>query len=323
MSSAAAGMVRAPAHARHAGGPAAGSGIRGRVTPRRRREIRLAYVLLLPAVLLVAGIIGYPAAWELWLSLTNAATLRPAAAFVGLQNYISLLRAPEFWREAVYTLGFILATSVLKLAVGIAAALLLARPVRTRYLAFLAIFIPWVYPTTFAAEGWYWFMLPPVPASYGVFMSHQMLFWNRLLGDGGWGFLSLVVFEVWRGGSFIGILLFAAMSGIPQELFDYASLEVRSAWRKFWFVTAPLLRPFMALAVFLSLVTSIADLGDVWLLTGHRALFPMVWTDALQRALVYGWWGQASAEVLILLPVLALILAVCFRILEPLEEDPA
>jgi ABC-type sugar transport system permease subunit len=319
----AAGMVRARARARRAGRPETRSGAHEQLSPRRRREIRLAYLLLLPAVLLVFGIIGYPAAWELWLSLTNAAALRPAAAFVGLQNYIGLLGSAGFWREAAYTLGFILTTSVLKLAIGIAAALLLARPVRARYLAFLAIFIPWVYPTTFAAEGWYWFMLPPVPASYGVFMSHQMLFWNRLLGDGGWGFLSFVVFEAWRGGSFIGVLLFAAMSGIPQELFDYASLEVRSAWRKFWFVTAPLLRPFMALAVFLSLVTSIADLGDVWLLTGRRALFPMVWTDALQRALVYGWWGQASAEVLILLPVLALILAVCYRILEPLEEDPA
>ena len=300
-----------------------GSGVREQLSPRRRREIRLAYLLLLPAVLLVAGVIGYPAVWELWLSLTDAATLHPVTSFVGLDNYFHLLGAPGFWREAAYTLAFVVATSVLKLAVGVAAALLLARPVRARYVVFFAVFIPWIYPTTFAAEGWYWFMLPPAPAAYGVFMSHQMLFWDRLLGDGGWGFLSLVVFEVWRGGSFIGVLLFAAMSGIPQELFDYARLEVRSAWRKFWMVTEPLLRPFMALAVFLSLVTSIVDLGDVWLLTGGRASFPTVWTQALHRVFVFGWWGMASAEVLVLLPVLALILVACYRTFESLEEDPA
>lgn len=312
MSQAIAG-IRAPA-----GGPVVRRGV-----IRGQRDARIGYLLLAPAVILVLGVLAYPMAWHVWLSLTDFAVNETTPKFVGLSNYVVFLRDVGFWRETVNTLGYLVVTAVVKMALGVGIALALARPFPGRTLVFLAAFLPWAYPGGLGAVGWYWFMLPPLRSSFAVTMGNLHYFFDTLLGPGTWGFVSLVTFNVWRGGSFVGIFLLAAMNGIPQDLFDYADLEARGAWRKFWLVTVPLLRPYLALATFLSLTGAVVDLGNVWELSGFRNVYPIVWTDAFHLALNGGLWGKAAALSLILLPVLILILFVCYRYFEPLEEDLA
>ncbi len=303
-------------------GTPAGRRFESRRLARRRHEIRTAYLLLAPAALLVFGVLVFPFGWEVWVSLTNSFVERTSTVFIGLANYAAFLRDPAFWRITANTLGYLVLTTVLKLALGIGAALLLARPFPGRPLVFLAVFLPWAYPAGLAYVGWFWLLLPPLPASYANFMAALRVVADNALGPGTWGFLSLVILNVWRGGSFVAVFTLAALNGIPQDLFDYAALEVKGAWRKFWMVTVPLLRPFLALAAFLSIVSAVADLSNVWMQTGQRDIYPIVWTDAFQLAITGGMWGKGAAESLILLPVLVLILVVCFYLFEPLEEDP-
>jgi len=284
----------------------------------------LAYLLLLPAVVLVLGLQAYPLVWQVWFSLTNfSPLLHPVAAFIGLRNYAEFLRSPAFWHAAANTAGYIAVTAVLKLAVGIAMALVLHRPFPGRPLVYLAAFLPWAYPAGVGIVAWYWYMTPPLHTAYGPVMVDLRLFFDDHVGDGAWGFFSLILFNIWRGGSFTAIFLLAALNGIPQDLFDYAVLEVKSAWRSFWLVIVPLLRPFLALAAFLSLTSAVGDLGNVWSMTGGRVVYPIVWTQAIHYATFGGQWGKALALSLISLPVLLLILLACFRLFEPLEESPA
>lgn len=290
-------------------------------TRRRRREILTAYLLLAPAVLLVFGVLAYPIGWSVWLSLTSFTVQEPSKAFVGLSNYATILRDPEYWRGAANTFGYLGITTVLKLAVGVGAALLLARPFPGRPLVFLLAFLPWAYPGGLGLVGWYWFIIPPLHTSYSLAMSNLRFAFDAWFGMGAWRFVSLVLFNVWRGGSFIGIFLLAALNGIPQDLFDYAALEVKNGWRKFWMVTVPILRPFLALAAFLSIVSSIVDLGNVYMLSGFRITYPIIWTQAFDLAITGGRWGEAAALSLILLPLLGLILFICYRLFEPLEDD--
>jgi len=295
----------------------------GPATSRRRQEIRLAYLLLAPALLLVFGVMVYPLGWQIWTSLTDLFVGNTVARFVGLANYTALVRDAEFWRAAANTFGYIAITTVLKLAVGIGMAMLLARPFPGRALAFIAAFLPWAYPAGPAEMGWFWFLIPPVHASYGEFMARLHFVVDDALGAGTWGFLTVVLLNMWRGGSFIGIFLLAARNGIPEQLFEYAALEARSGWQMFWRVTVPILRPFLALAAFLSLTSAVADLSNLWMQSGQRDVYPMVWTQAMHLALNGGLWGLATAETLVLLPVLLAVLMLCFRLFEPLEEDPS
>ena len=283
-----------------------------------------AYLLLAPATLLLAGVLAYPAGWEAWISLTDFSPLNDrGAAFVGLANYRHLLSDAEFWRAAVVTVVFAVVTTLAKLALGVAFALLLARPFRGRTLVFLAIFLPWAYPASVSVMGWYWTLSPPIPTAYSPFMGHLKVSVDHALGTGAWSFLAVTLFNIWRGSSFIGVFLLAGINAVPPELFECALLESRSAWRRFWLVTVPLLRPFLALAVFLSLTTAFADLANVWLLTAGRVVFPVIGTQAYWLAIKGGQFGPASALSLMLAPFLIVVLALLFRAFDPPAEARA
>jgi ABC-type sugar transport system permease subunit len=171
--------------------------------------------------------------------------------------------------------------------------------------------------------GWYWTLSPPIPTAYSVFMGNMKYAVDGLLGGGAWAFLSVTLFNIWRGSSFIGIFLLAGINAIPPELFECAALESKSVWRRFWLVTVPLLKPFLALAVFLALTTAFADLANVWMLTAGRIVYPVLGTHAYWLAIHAGQFGPASALSLTLAPLLLAILFVLFRMFDPPEQERA
>ena len=293
-------------------------------TTARRRDIQVAYLLLAPTLLLLLTTLAYPVGWEVWTSLSDLSPLKDGpTAFVGLENYRRLLADPEFWRAATVTVVYAAVTSVVKLSLGVGFALLLARPFRGRALVFLAIFLPWAYPASVSVIGWYWTLSPPIPTAYSVFMGNVKYAVDGVLGGGAWAFLSVTLFNIWRGSSFIGVFLLAGINAVPPELFECALLESKSAWRRFWLVTVPLLKPFLALAVFLSLTTAFADLANVWMLTGGRIVYPVVGTHAYWLAIRAGQFGPASALSLTLVPFLLAVLLVLFRMFDPPEKERA
>src|SRR5439155_1268602 len=228
----------------------------------RRREILVAYALLTPAVLLVLGVLAYPVAWEVWISLTSFASRAESRSFVGVANYRTMLADAFFWRALATTVVYFVVTTLAKLAVGVALALLLARPCRGRALVFLAVFLPWAYPGGVTVVAWYWMLNPPLITSYSVAVGHWKHAVDGVAGAGAYTFASVALFNIWRGASFTAVFLLAGLNAIPRELFDYARLETRSAAQRFRHVTLPLLRPFLALAVFLSFPTAFADLAN-------------------------------------------------------------
>jgi multiple sugar transport system permease protein len=284
----------------------------------------VAYLLLSPALGLLVGALAYPVGWELWTSLTNLSPTNEAGiGFVGVDNYRRFLASADFWRTVTVTVAYAAVTSAAKLVIGVGFALLLARPFRARSLVFLAIFLPWAYPASVSVIGWFWTLNPPIPTSYSVFMGHVKYAVDGALGSGAWAFVSVILFNVWRGSSFIGVFLLAGINAIPPELFECAVLESKSAWQRFWRVTVPLLKPFLALALFLSLTTAFADVANVWMLTGGRIVFPLIGTQSYWLAIHAGQFGPASALSLILLPALLGVLWILFRLFDVSGEERA
>ena len=290
----------------------------------RRRDIRTAYLLLAPAVLLLLTVLAYPLGWEVWTSLTAFSPLQEGAtAFVGVENYRRQLGDSQFWMAAAITLAYTVVTSLAKLALGLGFALLLARPFRGRTLVFLAIFLPWAYPASVSVIGWYWTLNPPIATSYAAFMGSLKYSVDGVFGGGAWAFLSVTLFNIWRGSSFIGVLLLAGINAIPPELFEYALLESKSPWQRFRAVTLPLLKPFFALGLFLSLTSAFADLANVWMLTAGRIVFPVIGTQAYWLAIQGGQFGPASALSLTMVPLLLGALLVLFRLFDAPEQEAA
>lgn len=290
----------------------------------RQRDIRTAYLLLAPAVLLLLTVLAYPLGWEVWTSFTNFSPLQEGAtAFVGFENYRRQFEDPQFWLAAAVTGVYAVVTIVAKLVLGLGFALLLARPFRGRPLVFLAIFLPWAYPASVSVIGWYWTLSPPISTSYSLLMGNLKYSADSVFGGGAWAFLSVTLFNIWRGSSFMGVLLLAGINAIPPELLEYALLESKSPWQRLWMVTLPLLKPFLALGVFLSLTSAFVDLANVWMLTAGRIVFPVIGTQAFGLAITAGQFGPASALSLMLVPFLLAALFLLFRLFEAPEGEAA
>jgi ABC-type sugar transport system permease subunit len=165
---------------------------------------------------------------------------------------------------------------------------------------------------------------PPLITSYSVLAGNLKHAVDGWLGSGAYAFLSVVLFNIWRGGSFTAIFLLAGLNAIPTELFEYARLETRGRWQRLVRVTLPLLKPYMALAVFLSFTTAFADLANVWMLTGGRIIFPVLGTYAYWLGIRSGQFAEAAAYSLSLVPLLIGALVVLFRWFDPgAEQEPA
>lgn len=275
-----------------------------------------------PSLLLVLGVLAYPVAWEVWVSLTDFSShSTSAAAFVGLANYARLVTDVDFWAALLTTVLYFAVTTAAKLVLGVALALLLARPGRGRALVFLAVFLPWAYPGGVSVIGWYWLLNPPITTSYSTFMGGIKYAVDGAFGTGAWAFTSVALFNIWRGSSFTAIFLLAGLNAIPTELFEYAQLETRSAWQRLHAVTLPLLRPYMALAVFLSFTTAFADLANVWMLTGGRVVFPVLGTQAYWLGIKAGRFAEGAARSLSLVPLLVLAMLLLFQRFDRREDE--
>jgi ABC-type sugar transport system permease subunit len=291
---------------------------------RRRRELACAYILMAPALLMVLTVLAYPVAWEVWIGLTSFSShTEGAPEFVGLRNYRTMLADTFFWQALLTTVVYFVVTTAAKLALGLAMALLLARPSRGRTLVFLAVFLPWAYPGGVTVVAWYWMLNPPLITAYSVLAGNLKHTVDTTLGNGAYAFLSVMLFNVWRGGSFTAVFLLAGLNAIPTELFEYARLETVNAWQRFREVTVPLLRPYLALAAFLSFTTAFADLANVWMLTGGRVVFPVIGTYAYWLGIRNGQFAEAAAWSLSLVPLLAIGLFFLFRWFDPPQEKPA
>jgi ABC-type sugar transport system permease subunit len=234
-----------------------------------------------------------------------------------------MLAEPFYWRALATTVVYLTVTTAAKLALGVAMAVALARASPLRPLVFLAVFLPWAYPGGVSVVAWYWMLNPPLMTSYSVVAGTLKHAVDGALGGGAYAFVSVMLFNVWRGASFTAVFLLAALNAIPTELFEYAQLETRSGWQRLRHVTLPLLKPFLALATFLSLTTAVADLANVWMLTGGRIIFPVVGTYAYWLAIRGGQFAEAAAWALSLVPLFLLTLAILFRWFDPPDERPA
>jgi ABC-type sugar transport system permease subunit len=267
------------------------------------RDVALGLLLVMPAGLLVFGMILYPFVYELGLSLTSARAAEDGA-FVGLANYVELIQSGEFWQAAGNTLIYVGATTALKLAFGMVMALALARPFTGRSLVLVLLLLPWLFPAALSTTALYWLLNPLVESGNGLVPRLSLL--SPSLGmtvEGIWPMARVIGIDTWRGTSFFGVYLLVGLNAVPAELFEWARLEGASGWRRFRMVTLPLLRPTMLLATLLSISFTLGDFTNLYLVSGGRETLHVIGTLAYDTALTIGETGYGAAIALSLLPL--------------------
>ena len=281
----------------------------------RTRERLLGIGLLLPALVLIFGLVLYPFVYDVWLSMT-ASSLTTSGDFVGLANFAALLGNREFWIAARNSATYTLLTTALRLVLGVGMALALWQIRRGRVLVFLALFVPWVFPAALTAVAFYWLMSPPFHTFYTMDLLAVRWAVADFVGEDIWGVLAVAFHDVWRSSAFLAIFLLAGFNSIPGEQLDYAALECNSLWRRFWLVILPCARRFLVLGLLLSLILSFLDYISMFVQTGGRITWPLIGTLAYQESFLNGRASVGSAATLLQLPVWIVILWIGFRLFE-------
>lgn len=280
------------------------------------RERLIGYAFVLPAFLLVCGLLVYPLVYDLWLSVTDAVNGHDQRGFVGLRHYRHLFGDGEFWQAARNTVVMVALTTSVELVVGILTALLLWWRFWGRAFIFLSVFVPWAFPVAFSAFAWYWLLTPPFPTFYTGYVLEARWWLEGIFGAGAWHVLSIGVMNVWRGSSIIAVFLLAGFNGIPEELLDVGKLEARNRWQYFWGVVAPLSRRFLVLALLVALVITYIEYASMYLATGRRITVPVLGTLAFREAIENGHTGLGAALALIPIPFAIALVLCSLRLME-------
>src|SRR5215207_8990928 len=214
------------------------------------RDWPIGWLFMLPTLVLLFGLIGYPFVRGLYQSFFNVVGVREGA-FVGLQNYQNLWADDQFWRAIVVSTWFTVVSEAFKFAIGLTAALLLHSLPRWSAVIGGIILMPYIVPEVVRAMAWRILLDPLFGALNYILVNvlHLMPKGPSWLGDATTALGSVTAINVWGGIPFFVILLLAGLKSIDRELYDAAAVDGATAWRRFLHITLPGLRYVISYAV--------------------------------------------------------------------------
>jgi cellobiose transport system permease protein len=231
------------------------------VTPPRRRSLRLGrldlklspYLFVAPFFLLFAVFGAYPLVYTAVLSLRKNTLTGGDAGYVGFENYSKVLHDEHFWKVLGNTFGLFVVATVPQLILALMIASWLNKKMRARTAIRMGVLIPNI--TSVAAVG----------IVFGLIFADRYGLANWVLQSIGldavewrnhqWSSWTAIAFMVdWRWTGYNALIYLAAMQAIPKELYESASLDGASAFRRFWRITVPLIQPTILFTVIISTI---------------------------------------------------------------------
>jgi multiple sugar transport system permease protein len=287
----------------------------------RAREARLAWMLVLPTAVIVFGLVVFPALFSVWISFHDVGLYNLNdvfhAHFTGWENYRKVFEDFAFkfqgwqnWGAAITSIIYSLSSTILTLAVGLIAALLLNRRFRARGLARAIFLFPYVAPIVSVAFVWRW-ILDPRPS--GV-LNDLLMRLNLIdapmayLATRGLAIILVIIFEAWRYFPFAMLMILARLQAIDSTLYEASDVDGANAWQKFIFITIPELRYVLGAIFLLRLMWTFNKFDDIFLLTGGgfgTKVLPVLTYEFSFRLFDF---GRGAATAMILLFILAIFM---------------
>lgn len=242
----------------------------------RHRVDLLPYALIAPSVAVIVGVLAIPLGMLVWLSLQHYG-LRELIAhqgdWVGAGNYQAVLADPLFRQVILRSLLFTLACVALTLVLSTLIALLLLKVRQAvRIMLMSALVFVWATPVIVTVDIWQWmFDYEFGVVNYVLTQLHVGNFIHHNWFDNpvqGLGVLAIVV--VWGAIPFVTITLFAALLQVPTEVIDAAQVDGAGAWQRFWFVTAPILKPVFLIVTSLSTIWDFGVFIQIYVMLNQR-----------------------------------------------------
>jgi len=233
-------------------------------------ETVFAYLLNVPALVIIAMLIAYPVAYSFWLSLQKYNLKRPdLRRFIWFDNYRQLLTDSTFLNSIKVSCIFSLCSVVLVVVLSVALALLLNESFFGRGVMRSLILLPWAIPGVVNGLMWKWVFNARVGVLngflYDVGLIHQYHTW---LIDPSIALAFAIFANVWNVLPFSVIILLAGLSTIPGELYDAAKVDRAGVIQRFRNVTLPWLLHPLLIVLILQTMNAFRTFDTIYILTG-------------------------------------------------------
>jgi len=273
---------------------------------------RTDYYYVAPAILVMLIVIGYPIYYTIELSFFNtpASLALSDKTFNGLDNYVTILTSPVFWKVTWQTVIWTALSTISAFLLGLAAALALHREFVGRGFLRALLLIPWVVSAVAASYVWKWLYHSDFGAIGAMLvqlgLSDQPI---NFVDNVNTSLYSLIVVNVWKEFSFAMIMLMAGLQTVPDTLLRAAQVDGASPWQRFWHVTFPHLQGVSMVTLLLLAVQNFNSFIIPWIMTGGGpAGSSDIWiTHIYQLAFGRQRWGVASAYAVILFIVMMVL----------------
>jgi|SaaInlStandDraft_4_1057021.scaffolds.fasta_scaffold42379_1 multiple sugar transport system permease protein len=281
----------------------------------------IAYLCLLPTAVIMLGILGFPLIETVRLSVTNT-KLIGTGDFVGIDNYVTLLSDPLFWRTLERTIVWTLVSVGLKTLLGLGGALLLNENFAGRTLARTLTLLPWIVPISIGAIAWTWLYNGQHGLINGILLHLHIIGEPfELLAGKTSAFIAAVINDAWVGTPFMAIIFLASLQAIPGDLYEAAHVDGANRLQRFRHITIPQLKQALLMATLLSSVWTFNSFDVIWVMTGGgpRDATTTLVIQTFRTAFGSFKFGLASALAVIVFVILAVVSVIYFKQLD-LEE---
>ncbi len=290
--------------------------------PKSNRRLRVGertvpYLLLLPALIAVLVLLGWPTIQLIGISFRKL-DLRELVSgdmvWIGLENYSAILADPEFWEITIRTLVFTTAVVVTTLLLALFMALLMRHlnPV-VRMLLQVSLIVAWATPVIATTTIFQWIF----DQQYGILnKTLAKLGFEQFIGfswfsTGPSTLMVIGMLVVWQAVPFVAFTLYAGLLGVPKEQYEAAAIDGASPWQGFWAVSWPAIRPILTMVTFLSVLWDFKVFAQVWAIRqggpdGASTTLPVF---MYLKGLAGNHFGAAATVALLMMLVLILLTA--------------
>jgi multiple sugar transport system permease protein len=270
-----------------------------------RAERRLGFLLCAPAVIVMLAVAGYPLVYAIFLSFERYNLELPQdIKFIGFSNYAAVLSSPYWWQALKVTVIITVFSVSISLVLGMLLAMVMHRTIFGRGTVRTAALIPYGIVTVAAAYGWEYAWTPSQGYLSAAFNNSAPLT-NEVQA-----IIVIIIAEIWKTTPFMGLLLLAGLSLVPEDLQRAAKVDGATAWQRFTKITLPLMKPAILVALLFRTLDSFRIFDNIFILTdgaNNTGSVSILGYDNLFNALNLGIGSTISILIFICVAIIAFI----------------
>lgn len=282
-------------------------------------ERRLGSLMIAPAILYIAALVGFPFFLAIYYSMSNATVGNPTLEFVGLSNFADVLRSSIFRNALKNTFVFTIGSQCLVIVLATVLAQVLKVDFRGKWVMRGLILLPWVAPISLGTIGWKWIYDSIYSVINWTLQAVGLLgpgSWPMWLGEPSLAMISVILVHTWRMLPFATVVILAGLTSIPREILDASAVDGAGLLRRIVQIEIPLTLPIIMVAVLFGVVFTFTDMTVIYVLTrgGPYDTTQVLASLAFFTGILGSDLAEGAAISLFLFPVLLAVAILMLRL---------